>query len=394
MLKKRILVIAPHYNSFVKGQVDEISKSVEHIDLLIKYNPLTEISNYIPHKNSKHFQNFRKKNLATFKDKPSNVSVHLIPTVYFKPDGKNKKLGDMLFKKFDKYIQKNNLNFDLIHAHFTWPYGYVAMKLKEKYNKKVILTVHENRNWLIKEYESKNKKFITTWKNSDVIIRVNKKDIPLLKRYNENTVNIPNGYDEIIFKKIENIDKIKEDLNIPKNKKIILNVANYVIPHKNQLNLVKAVYELQKKRKDFILYLIGNYTGDEKKIINLIDELNLKDVVKVLGPKPHDEIPLWMNVADLFVFPSYSESFGVVNIEALACATPVISTINGGSEEIITSEEYGFIYTNPEDYEKLAELIDKGLNKKWDSAKILEYSKEFTWENISEEILNLYSTDI
>jgi glycosyltransferase involved in cell wall biosynthesis len=114
----------------------------------------------------------------------------------------------------------------------------------------------------------------------------------------------------------------------------------------------------------------------------------LKDYIELVGGKPHDEIPIWMNACDLFVLPSLRESFGVVQIEAMACGKPVVATYNGGSEEIITSEDYGFL-CEPANPKALAEKILTALDKEWDREKILEYAERFTWDNIVKEKLNI-----
>lgn len=98
---------------------------------------------------------------------------------------------------------------------------------------------------------------------------------------------------------------------------------------------------------------------------------------------------MWINAGDLFVLPSLVENFGVVNIEALACGKPVISTINGGSEEVITSEEYGLLCP-PRDPECLAEKILMALNKEWDREKIRKYAEQFDWRNIARQIFKVY----
>lgn len=181
----------------------------------------------------------------------------------------------------------------------------------------------------------------------------------------------------------------RKKLGIPLNEKILLNVASYNIRHKNQINLLKAASILKKEGVKFKLYLIGE-GNDYSNIKGKIKLLNLQDNVKLLGPKPNREIPLWMNAANLFVFPSYSESFGVVNVEALACGTPVISTVNGGSEEIISSDDYGFLLEDPEDYVGLSKLMKKGLNKEWNKKRIIEYSKKYEVEKIIKKLIDKY----
>jgi len=79
-----------------------------------------------------------------------------------------------------------------------------------------------------------------------------------------------------------------------------------------------------------------------------------------------------MNACDLFVLPSISESFGVVQIEALACGKPVVATRNGGSEEVITSDDYGLL-VDPANPNELREKIIEAPDKDWDREKILVY---------------------
>jgi glycosyltransferase involved in cell wall biosynthesis len=115
------------------------------------------------------------------------------------------------------------------------------------------------------------------------------------------------------------------------------------------------------------------------------------DYVKLAGGRPHNEIPIWMNACDVFVLPSLRESFGVVQIEAMACGKPVVATYNGGSEEIITSEDYGLLCesANPK---ALAEKILIAFDKEWDGETIRRYAEQFRWETIIEEIVAIYKS--
>jgi len=130
----------------------------------------------------------------------------------------------------------------------------------------------------------------------------------------------------------------------------------------------------------------------ENKLNNLIQRLDLEEKVQLIGPKPHDEIPIWMNSADIFVLPSIQESFGVVQIEAMTCGKPVIATINGGSEEILNKDS-GLLVL-PKNSEKLTFIIKAALQKKWDNKKIIEQSKKFTWKTISQNLLDLYKDNL
>jgi len=97
------------------------------------------------------------------------------------------------------------LEYDLIHAHFTYSAGYVGAKLKESSGKGLILTVHEDRNWLMNEIASKDEKLLFTWRSCDRIIRVNKADLDMFKAINidpSRLVHIPNGFSSSQFHSI------------------------------------------------------------------------------------------------------------------------------------------------------------------------------------------------
>lgn len=98
-----------------------------------------------------------------------------------------------------------------------------------------------------------------------------------------------------------------------------------------------------------------------------------------------------MNACDVFVLPSLAESFGIVQIEAMACGKPVVATYNTGSEEIITSEELGLL-VEPANPKELGEKILIALDKEWDDERIRKYAEQFSWEKIAREIVKVYNT--
>jgi glycosyltransferase involved in cell wall biosynthesis len=288
-----------------------------------------------------------------------------------------------------KLLKKENISFDLIHAHFTWPSGAVAVELKSELEVPVVITEHTSTTFK-KIIDKKDSQYIKTWKLSDAIIRVRKNDIhffdsvgiPLDKVY-----CVPNGYDDNKFAKLDE-QTCRKKLNLPLDKKIILNVGNLYGDVKGHKYFIEAMKKIVRNRKDVLCIVVGS--GRLKHALkNQIKEFGLEGYVKLVGGKPHDEIPIWMNACDVFVMPSLRESFGVVQIEAMACGKPIVATYNGGSEEIIISEDYGLLVkpANPED---LAEKILIALDKEWDSEKIVEYVERFRWKEIAGEILDVY----
>lgn len=286
-------------------------------------------------------------------------------------------------------IKRENLQFDLIHAHYTWPSGAVAVELKKKFRVPVVITEHTHLT-LYRELEKENKQYINTWKLCDAIIRVNKKDIPLIVNRGgvpaQKVFHVVNGFDPFKFKSIpKECARLKLGLN---NDLFIIFSVGRLYEEKGLNYLVDAIKEVVITRTD-ILCVIGGSGPLKDKLQKQIDSLNLQNHVLLIGFVPDELLAFWMYACDIFALPSLSESFGIVQIEALACGKPVIATYNGGSEEIIVSNNYGYL-VEPKNSNALAKSIITALAKEWDIQYIKQYSEQFTWGNIAKSIISVY----
>lgn len=317
--------------------------------------------------------------------KYDNVKVYFprcfyIPIFYF-----SKFLIDNRLHVVKDLIEKEELEFDIIHSHFTWPSGHIGVKLKEIYNVPVMITIHENGEWFDKEVNMNYSLINYSWKNADALIRVNNKDVPTLKHYNQNVFSIPNGFSECL----KNLDSnsCREQLNLPQDKKIIFSLGA-LIGRKGFNYLIDSMKIISEKRDDCICY-IGGSGSLKNKLESQISNLNLEKYVKLIGFIPDEKLPLWINACDLFVLPSLSEGNPTVMFECLGCGKPFIGTNVGGVPEIINSEDYGLL-CDPEKPKELAKNILSALGRNWDSNLIKEYSAQFSWENVSDQILKMY----
>ncbi|KKH96469.1 glycosyl transferase family 1 [Methanosarcina sp. 1.H.T.1A.1] len=377
---KKLLVITSLYpnssgeyigGSFVKNQIDSLSQYFKEIfvisPVLFSFKVLS---------NDKLCQDYTYDNVKVFYPRCT-----YIPIFYF-----NKILIDNRFKVVRNLIEKEGISFDIIHSHFTWPSAYIGSKLKETYKIPLFVTIHENSKWFCDEVNMDYSLINNSWKSADALIRVNKKDIPVLKKFNENSFFIPNGYPSK-FKPLSKTE-CRRQLNLPSNAVILFSLG-WLVERKGFGYLIKSMKILKEKRRKEVLCFIGGSGPLKNKLQKQIDSSKLQNEVKLLGSVPDNLLPLWMNACDFFVLPSLSESFGVVQVEAMACGTPVISTYNGGSEEIIISEDYGLL-AKPKNSEDLAEKISYAIDHKWDKSKILDYMEQFRWDNIVINLLTVY----
>ena len=384
---KKLLVISHSYNSFQKESIEHLSYYVDSAFILVRYNPIANIAKYI---HIPALDSFKLNSKIDLTLKPSNVEVLATPVIYAPVDSQYKKLGEKHLKAVEQAIKKNNIEFDLIHSHFTWSAGYVGAKLKEKYDVPFVVTAHGYDIYDLpfkdEEWKEKIEYVLNT---ADCIITVSNSNLRCIEKLDVDTPVkvIPNGFNDEMFNPV-NSEECRKTLNLPIDKKIILTVGN-LVEVKGYKYLIEAMSEVVKHRKDVLCLIVGG--GElEHKLDKQIKSAGLQDYVKLVGGKSHNDIPIWMNACDLFVLPSVRESFGVVQIEAMACGKPMVATYNGGSEEIITSEKLGILVesANPS---MLADRISFSLNHNWDREIITEYVERFAWKNISDDILKVYN---
>ncbi|EHP84940.1 glycosyltransferase family 4 protein [Methanotorris formicicus] len=184
------------------------------------------------------------------------------------------------------------------------------------------------------------------------------------------------------------IEKIREKYNL--NYPFILYVGG-LEPKKNISTLLKALYKLKKQGIKHKLVITGEKRWKYKSIFETIEKLNLQKDVIFTGYVPDEDLPALYNAADLFVYPSLYEGFGLPPLEAMACGTPVITSSTSSLPEVVGDAG---IMVNPYDVDELAKamyevLTNDGLREEL-SKKGLERAKLFSWKKCAEEHLKVY----
>jgi len=192
--------------------------------------------------------------------------------------------------------------------------------------------------------------------------------------------------EEFIIKEKSEVEYLHNKYSIPSDKKILLYVGN-LTPHKNVEMLISAFAKMQN-RNDCCLVLAGKafdlFSGNQK-----AKELGIEKSVFQTGFISQEELIDLYNLADLFVFPSIYEGFGLPVLESLACGTPVacsnISSLPEVGGELV-------FYFNPMDENDIAMQIDKALNSKQEPKELRSYALQFSWEKTAEKTLNVLNS--
>ena len=155
--------------------------------------------------------------------------------------------------------------------------------------------------------------------------------------------------------KISKISKIRKNI---KNIKNILCVGNY-IPRKGTLYLIEALSQIQQQ--NLTLNLVGNRKNNSayyQKLNNTVEKLQLTESVVFHDGADQDNLKKLYASADIFVLPSFKETFGIVFLEAMHYGLPIITTNVSAMPELIEEGKNGFLVP-PADSQSLAKAISK-----------------------------------
>ncbi len=140
--------------------------------------------------------------------------------------------------------------------------------------------------------------------------------------------------------------------------------------------VLRAAARFQEEETDDVCFvIIGSGPPDAVALYHgLHDELNLAHTF-FLGPKPQPVLAQFCSAAAVGVFPSYSEPFGMVFVECMACGTPVIGANSGGPKDFVT-DAVGGLFDEPAeryDWEPITgtvfTLVKKAIDEDWKANK-------------------------
>ncbi|MEM5875236.1 MAG: glycosyltransferase family 4 protein [Candidatus Aenigmatarchaeota archaeon] len=310
-------------------------------------------------------------------------------------------------KLLNQIIKKEGRKFDIISFH-DWLSSFAGIMLKKNSNLPAVFHIHsleEQRNMgggsdTIKEIEREAAKV------ADKIITVSysMKDFLINVGYPKEKINVVyNGIDtekynpkNVNWSLVENLKK-KYNIN---NEKVVFFIGRLTWI-KGIFNLIKAIPIVIEKHKDVKFIILGkgeNYLD----LIHLAQSLNISKYLEIRSEWVSEEERIaHYALADVCVFPSISEPFGIVSIEAMAMERPVIVGARGVSglrEQVIPDGENKCgLHINGEDPNDIAWGINVVLDnieeaKKWGKNGRKRVIENFTIEKTAKETLKIYES--
>jgi len=279
-----------------------------------------------------------------------------------------------------------NNDLDILHVHYAIPHASAAFMAQE-----------------IVKSKGRHIPFITTLHGTDITLVGRDKTYEPVVTFSMNKSNALTAVSEDLKNQTLEHFGVEQDIRVIPNfvdllrfqvtdkehfKKMLAPNGEKIIAHVSNFRKVKRVqdvvlsFEKIRKEIDSKLLLIGD--GPERNNMELLcRELGACDDIRFLGKQ--EKVEEILNIADIFMLPSATESFGLAALEAMACGVPVISSNAGGIPEINIHDQTGYL-APVGDIDQLAKYTLDLLRDEEKLAKFksnaLEQANRFKIENI------------
>ncbi len=202
---------------------------------------------------------------------------------------------------------------------------------------------------------------------------------------------IPNGVDEAVFRPLDRAT-LRQKHGVSPEQKVVV-VVSRLIPRKGIAYAVRAVAQATKTHPGLRLIIIGE-GPQRQELEKLIKSLDLDGRVRMTGWVPHDQLPEYLSMADLFISTPDFEGLGIVFIEALASGVPTIGSNVGGILDVIEDGRNGLLVA-PGDLPALASamtrlLADEELRRRFTQEGLATVQAKFRWESVYEQTAAIY----
>jgi D-inositol-3-phosphate glycosyltransferase len=182
---------------------------------------------------------------------------------------------------------------------------------------------------------------------------------------------------------------------------IMITFVGRIQPHKGPDVLLRAAAEMVTHsphlRAKLAIVIMGGASGsglnELEKLKVLAKFLKIEDVTHFVDPVSREFLPDWYRASDLVCVPSYSESFGLVALEAQACGTPVVATAIGGLRTAVSDGISGSLVDghDPKAWSAvISRLIVEPQRRLLLSMGAVEHASHFGWENTARKTLDVY----
>jgi phosphatidylinositol alpha-1,6-mannosyltransferase len=289
-------------------------------------------------------------------------------------------------------------DFDITHSLFAFPYCILAARVAKKYNKPLLigaqgtygvapLTFWPEKYFLTKAYNQANLIHVPS--------QFTKEKIQEFSKTKTQIKVIHNGADFHRFQRKQNIKELKNQFG---GKKTLLTVGG-LKPRKGQDVVIKALAKVKPIYKNFHYFIVGEGRWMDY-LKQLAKDLDLTSYISFLGNLTGDELVKYFQFCNIYVHLSRNvnwnfEGFGIVYLEASACAKSIVAADSGGIRDAVIKDRTGLIVSE-EDIDGAAQAVLRLFQDPRLAEKLgrngLEYAKQHDWSIIAQKFLDTYNT--
>ena len=299
--------------------------------------------------------------------------------------------------------------YQVIHSHY-WISGKVAMPAAKEFEIPLVHTMHTMarvKNAALAEGENAEPMIRVQGETQIVeaadalIANTDAEAASLVGLYDacpDNVAVVMPGVD--LYNFTPNRKDARKNLGID-SRKLVVSFVGRIQPHKGPEVLIRAVQEMMvhnpELRADLQVLITGGASGvrnnEDIRLRELVTWLKLDDVIKFLEPIGREKLPDLYRSSDLVCVPSYSESFGLVALEAQACGTPVVASAVGGLRTAVADGISGVLVDghNPRAWSSvIARLLMEPQRRILLSMGAVEHASHFGWDRTARGTLDVY----
>ncbi len=329
--------------------------------------------------------------------------IHLKAGPYFETKESLHQYIPHFLESLFEFQRSEGAVYDLIHSHY-WLSGRAGTSLALEWDVPHVTTFHTLARTKLQaragEQESKRRiaaEHRIAASVDAMIVSTHQEREDLCRLYDVDMAKVrvtPPGVDLDLFQPLDKVEA-RQSLGL-NGEKVVLSVGR-VEPLKGLDILIGAMARLDKI-DNARLIIVGGKPGTDHELDRLKSMaagLGIEDRVAFVGTVDQTELPRYYSAADVFVLPSYYESFGLVALEAMACGAPVVASRVGGPKTFVRSGETGYLveWHCPDPYvERLDILLANPSLLASMSTAARNMVQTMGWDGVAGELSDLYSS--
>jgi D-inositol-3-phosphate glycosyltransferase len=329
-------------------------------------------------------------------------------------DGVTKEILPTLIPELSKAFKSALLSgesYDIIHSHY-WISGKVAMPVAKELNIPLVHTMHTMarvKNLALAEGETPEPMIRVQGESQVVaaadalIANTDAEAASLVSLYDacpDDVSVVSPGVNLTMFAAKGHKGQARKIIGVPDDGHVLTFVGR-IQPHKGPEVLIRAVAEMVTHspalRPKLVTLIVGGASGangaEVDRLKELVQWLGISDVVRFAPPVDRAGLADYYRASDLVCVPSYSESFGLVALEAQACGTPVVASAVGGLRTAVADGISGVLVDghNPRAWSSvIARLLQEPQRRVLLSMGAFEHASHFGWDSTSRGTLDIY----